>query len=445
MDAAQFTQFMKLMQDQLAEQKQQTADLHQELAQTRTDNANQVKALAEAMSPDRTIEHSGVLQPSRYPKLDDFNLVAGDTSAQRTEYFVHWQAWAYRMELEGDYRRALVETKLKRDRVRLHGNDVLQADAIAELDRLQKAYYGVMARKEPPKKHDGTEDAGTIEQRNADRFVFSTISSVVKSTDFQIDLQQLRTPGTINAGCKALAILSKVFDPTDLAAALNAIIVFMNTKQTTEDLDTHIKNWKRNHRALLQMYWIEGTAAPDFKKMCEELCTMLFIKSLNDEAATATLEDIKNKPRDKFTWEDAIIIAKSHKRFQSVLTDADATPSGSNPPISAFVEHAHAARAGGGDLICTNCNGEGHSRRDCDQECTVKIRGRDGRPPRLCRGIRSNHDPECVLSKESRDRRNRRRDQRRTDRAGSRPPGLRAQPTNLPSRALHARSRRSAR
>ena len=89
MDAAQFTQFMKLMQDQLAEQKQQTADLRQELAQTRTDSANQVKALAEAMSPDRTIEHSGVLQPSRYPKLDDFNLVTGDSSAQRTEYFVH--------------------------------------------------------------------------------------------------------------------------------------------------------------------------------------------------------------------------------------------------------------------------------------------------------------------------------------------------------------------
>ena len=242
--------------------------------------------------------------------------------------------------------------------------------------------------------------------------------TVVKTTDFMVDFQKLREPGTRNPGAKALKFLQDIFDPHDLAAALDALLDFMAIKQTGPELDEHINKWKRAHRALLALYWPAGGSTPDWKQLCEELCTILFVRSLVPELAEAVMDQLKSKPRDEFSWDSAMQLAKADGRYKRAIAD---DRSGALP-ISAFAheESANLAR-NADDKICTNCNEEGHSRGQCRKPCDVEIEGKNGQR-RRCRGRNGSHDPECVLSEESKRRRSAKKDSRRVDRSSSTPP-----------------------
>ena len=157
MDATQFNQLFTAMQDQQAKLAESNDLLRQELAAqatrftaAQTASDRNIAALMESMSPDRNLEHTGVLPPHRYPKLDDFKLDSKDDADARTVYFLNRQAWGNRLELEGDHKAALLEMKLKRDRHRLHGDYDLQPDALSELAQCKDAYKNAIFRKPPP-------------------------------------------------------------------------------------------------------------------------------------------------------------------------------------------------------------------------------------------------------------------------------------------------------
>ena len=157
MNAAQFTQLMAQMQQQnqnLTDAnnllRTQLTDQNKAMTDAQAEQQKQMTALIEQMSPDNSVEHTGVLPPQRYPKLDDFNVKSKNDTDARTTFFVHRQAWANRFNLESEYRHTILEMKLIRDQKRADGTSVLQAPATQELQALKDAYANVLARRPPP-------------------------------------------------------------------------------------------------------------------------------------------------------------------------------------------------------------------------------------------------------------------------------------------------------
>ena len=422
MDANQFTQLMDQMRQQNTSLVEANTLLRTELnnqkkafTDAQAESQKQMSAIIDQLSPDNRLEHSGVLAPHRYPKLDDFKLVSKDDVDARTQFFVHRQAWANRINLESEYKHAIIKMKLERDQRRADGTTDLQDPAKAELQALTDAYSNLLARKPPALLPDGTEPVGANTHIiAADKFLFSTLMAVVKGTDFLVDMNKLREAGTKNAGAKALKLLTDEFDPHDLAAALDSLLDFMAIKQSTDSVEEHINNWKRAHRALLALYWPENSTAPDFKQLCDELCTILFVRSLHPDLAQRVMDQLKQKTREEFKWDTAFQLAKQDGRYKRAIADVD-SPSSSLSAL-AQVEIANAAKYIE-DLICTNCNGTGHSRGQCPLPCNIEIL-----PGRKCGGRNGNHNFKCVLSKESRAARTDKKQSRRLQNASSTPP-----------------------
>ena len=86
-----------------------------------------------------------------------------------------------------------------------------------------------------------------------------------------------------------------------------------------------------------------------------------------------------------------------------------------------------------GTLVCTNCNRLGHTRGQCPQPCRIPVGLTDARI--MCGGIAPNHNPACLLSKESVARRKAAQTGRRQDRASARPPPAYQRQRQRPNRA----------
>ena len=219
MNQEQFQQLFTVMQQQQQALTEANSILRQELsdqstrfAAAQTQSDRNMAAMLEAMSPDKSIGHSGVLPPNRYPKLDDFKLATKDDVDARTIYYVHRQAWASRMQLEGDYKYALLEMKLKRDRHRQHGDHNLQASDTAVLKNLKDAYENVIFRKPPcssPRPMGGTKEPSptTVQVRFRSlhsRMKSRQISPAMRTTRFARTATKRATLAA-NAGSPAMS------------------------------------------------------------------------------------------------------------------------------------------------------------------------------------------------------------------------------------------------
>ena len=376
-----------------------------------------------------------VLPPKSYPKIEPFKIERNEDSASRLKFFVFRNALQNRLELHSRFRAACFEAE------RLKAGDT-PAAIQASIKVMTETYARALNRK-PPASDVLVVGPGSNWVHEADKYLAELLIEHATAVTFQLAFQNHRAK--LNKGAYCFHELREIFDPQDLAAALVVLTQFTKMQCTGDNIAQHCTDALQAHRDLTNTYWSDALGGPDYKQMVDELSATIFIRSLPSALGKYVRRELKVGPRKDYNLIAAIDSAKSDRNLAHAIAEDKVPPDrrapshvtlladvGSDSSDDEFAMLARRQRDPE-DELCTNCNRTGHTRGRCPKPCKVPIGLTDARL--TCNGIAPNHNPACILSKESTDARKAKKQARRADRSQSRVPPAYQRQRQRPNRS----------